>query len=51
MTNTWVKSVQVMEVIRVESTIGKGVEGDPMRPCIEFFDLRGNKLDMGDYTQ
>ncbi len=51
MTNTWVKSVRVMEVIRVESTIGEGVEGNPLRPCVEFFDLEGNLLDAGDYTK
>lgn len=50
MIRTWVKNVRVMEVIRVESTIGKGIDGDPLRPCVEFFDLRGNPLDMGDYT-
>lgn len=50
MAMSWIKSVKVMEVIRVESVIGKGYDGDPLRPVVEFFDLKGNALDMGDYT-
>lgn len=48
---SWVREVKVMQVIRIESVIGNGVQGDPMRPFIEFFDMDGNKLAARDFAK
>ncbi len=39
-----VDSVEKIEVIKVCSVFGEGIEGDPVRKLIEFFDLDGNLI-------
>jgi hypothetical protein len=39
-----VRSVKRIEVIRVESLCGHGVEGSPFRPLVEYYSLDGDLL-------
>jgi hypothetical protein len=41
---SWVRDVRVMEVIRVESCVGKGIDGDPYRALVQFFATTGELL-------
>lgn len=43
-----VKSVEVLQVIRVTSVIGKGVDGDPIRHFVDYYTMDGVLLDSGD---
>lgn len=36
-----VDSVKVISVIQVESLVGEGIEGDPVRPIYEYFTTDG----------
>jgi len=49
--NTPTKSVKVQQVIIIVTTVGKGVEGDPIRPYRQIFDMKGNEIEAGDYTK
>ena len=35
---------KITQVIEVRSTVGKGVEGDPIRQIVEYFDMEGTRL-------
>lgn len=39
---------KVIEVIRTESTIGRGIEEDPVRPIYQYWDFKGNLLAQND---
>ena len=42
--NSKIKSVKTAQVIITESSIGKGIESDPIRILVEYWDLTGGLL-------
>ena len=47
-----VRGVEIKQVIIITSNIGNGVEGDPIRPFVQVFDMDGSEImTLGDYTQ
>ena len=38
------KSVEMMQVIKVTAEKGTGIEGDPVREIIQYWDTEGNLL-------
>ena len=42
--NSAVNEAKVIQVIAIESIIGEGVEGDPVRPVREYFTFDGQLL-------
>lgn len=39
-----VESAEVTEVIKTKALMGRGIEGDPVRIVVEYWDFEGNKL-------
>jgi hypothetical protein len=39
-----IRSVQIVRVIRVHSVYGEGVDGDPIREIVEWYDMDGKLI-------
>jgi len=49
--NSKINNVEVRTVIIIESVIGDGRTESPLRSFRQFFDMDGNEIEAGDFTQ
>lgn len=43
-----VDGLKIIQVIVVSSIVGRGTPEDPVRPILEYFDMKGNRLARND---